>query len=143
MARRTIAAACALLSSNWDASINPQVIPLADRRRRVYGCDPDCRAVCQEEIASDIFAVPVMPSLCRGFKVARQYRAAPRRPVSACVVPFCTCRLNALRGSHGMERDDIKQGEHYMPVGMCESCTVEMVEEGGQVTFRDPIVSVL
>lgn len=41
--------------------------------------------------------------------------------------------------SHGMERCDIKQGVHYMLVGMHEYCAVEMVEQDGQVTCRKPI----
>lgn len=35
-----------------------------------------------------------------------------------------------------MERGHIKQGVHYMPVGMRECLPVEMVEEGGQVSFK-------
>jgi hypothetical protein len=87
MAWRMIAAARRLLSSRLEIGTS-QVIPLGDRQRRVYGCNPDCRAVCQEGIASEIYAVPVMPTLCRGFKVTRRYRASPRRPVSSWVATF-------------------------------------------------------
>jgi hypothetical protein len=94
MTCRTIVAACALLSSNW-AKVTFQVITLGDRQRRVYGCNPDCRVVCQyrEGIASDDGAVTVsvMPSLCWRCNLRRRYPASPHSLVSFCVVT-CTCR---------------------------------------------------
>lgn len=62
--------------------------------------------------------------------------------MSSCVITFLPWRFSILRGhherSHSMERNDIEEGVHYMPVGMQTYCVVEMVEEGGQVTFKVP-----
>ncbi|KAI9566219.1 hypothetical protein HD554DRAFT_2329841 [Boletus coccyginus] len=46
--------------------------------------------------------------------------------------------MRHLVDCHSMERNDIKQGVHYIPVCMHEYRAVEMVEECGQVTFKEP-----
>jgi len=46
---------------------------------------------------------------------------------------FCTSRFSICQRSHSMERDDIKQGVHYTPVGVHEYSVVEMV-----VTLKEP-----
>ncbi|KAH0829105.1 hypothetical protein J3R83DRAFT_2571 [Lanmaoa asiatica] len=46
--------------------------------------------------------------------------------------------IDHLIHGHDIEEDDIKRGVHWAPLGMHEVCSVEMVEEGGQVTFKEP-----
>lgn len=42
--------------------------------------------------------------------------------------------------SHGVKRYEVKEGVHYVPLGIENFCSrvVEMVQEAGQVKFREP-----
>lgn len=48
---------------------------------------------------------------------------------------------HAFECSHQMASDDIKLGVHYVNLDIHASFSVLMVEEGGQVTFKEPPTS--
>ena len=82
------------------------------------------RGACCAGLVSEMQCCMTMPyatSLCGEHPCSRI-----KRPVL----------ISKHKRSHGVERDDIKEGTHYKLVGIRDVCVVEMVETAGNATFR-------